>query len=131
MKKRTTFYGCAARNKLRTNWYREWRHGLPQDSIRAWVEAIPHAIQEVIRLEGGNEYKEGRALKRSFRGRRKIGELFKHCWIQEDSTEDEDYEDIDEAYEAYESDEADDANDANDANDINETEDEETEEEEE
>ena len=57
-----------------------------------------HNIQEVIRLEGGNEYKEGRALKRGYRGRRKVGELFKHAYIQDEEqsnsegVEEEDYE---------------------------------------
>jgi hypothetical protein len=33
---------------------------MPQSKIREWIERIPHHIQEVIRCEGGNEYKEGR-----------------------------------------------------------------------
>jgi hypothetical protein len=33
---------------------------MPQEKIQAWIERIPRHIREVIRLEGGNEYKEGR-----------------------------------------------------------------------
>ena len=32
---------------------------LPQEQIQQWIAAIPDHIQEIIRLEGGNEYKEG------------------------------------------------------------------------
>jgi hypothetical protein len=31
-----------------------------QEKIQAWIERIIDHVQEVIRLEGGNEYKEGR-----------------------------------------------------------------------
>jgi hypothetical protein len=33
---------------------------MPQEKIQEWIERIVVHIQEVIRLEGGNEYKEGR-----------------------------------------------------------------------
>jgi hypothetical protein len=33
---------------------------MPQERIQAWIERIMDHIPEVIRLEGGNEYKEGR-----------------------------------------------------------------------
>jgi hypothetical protein len=33
---------------------------MPQAKIQAWIERIIIHIQEVRRLEGGNEYKEGR-----------------------------------------------------------------------
>jgi hypothetical protein len=33
---------------------------LPQSKIQKWIEAIPYYIKEIIRLEGGNKYKEGR-----------------------------------------------------------------------
>jgi hypothetical protein len=33
---------------------------MPQEKIQAWIEQIIIYIQEVIRLEGGNEYQEGR-----------------------------------------------------------------------
>jgi hypothetical protein len=33
---------------------------MDQSKIRQWIERIPHHIKEVIRCEGGNEYKEGR-----------------------------------------------------------------------
>ena len=28
--------------------------------IQAWIERIPWHIEQIIELEGGNEYKEGR-----------------------------------------------------------------------
>jgi len=31
-----------------------------QEKIQAWIERIVIHIQEVIRLDGGNEYQEGR-----------------------------------------------------------------------
>lgn len=40
-------------------WVQAW-DDLDQPRIQAWIERIPFHIQEVIRLEGGNEYKEGR-----------------------------------------------------------------------
>jgi siroheme synthase len=33
---------------------------MPQEKIHAWVERIIRHVKEVIRLKGGNEYKEGR-----------------------------------------------------------------------
>jgi hypothetical protein len=33
---------------------------MPQEVIQAWIERIPRHVREVIRLQGGNEYKEGR-----------------------------------------------------------------------
>ena len=33
---------------------------MPQKKIREWIEAIPVYIKEVIKANGGNEYKEGR-----------------------------------------------------------------------
>ena len=33
---------------------------MPQKKIQAWIERIMIHIQDVIRLDGGNEYKEGR-----------------------------------------------------------------------
>jgi siroheme synthase len=44
---------------LRVRWEKYWED-LPQKKIQEWIEAIPHHVKEVIRLKGGNEYKEGR-----------------------------------------------------------------------
>jgi len=33
---------------------------MPQKQIQEWIERIPRHIQEVIRLKGSNDYKEGR-----------------------------------------------------------------------
>jgi hypothetical protein len=32
---------------------------MSQARIRRWIERIPYHIQEIIRLDGGNDYKEG------------------------------------------------------------------------
>jgi hypothetical protein len=37
---------------------------MEQERIQAWIERIPIHIQEVIRLGGGNEYKEGKSGRR-------------------------------------------------------------------
>jgi len=99
MKKKTTFHGVPrTKSALQQAWKDAWRD-LPQSEIQKWIEGIVRNIQEVIRLEGGNEYQEGRALKRSYRGRRKIGELFKHAFISDtvdDVEGDGDFEDVDE-----------------------------------
>jgi len=55
------------------------------------VEGVPENIKRVIELEGGNEYQEGRNSKRSYKGRRRIGELFKHSFIVDESGDGEDY----------------------------------------
>ena len=53
------------------SWFDNWP-AIDLASIQAWIEALPHNITEIIRLEGGNEYKEGRESKRVYRGRRKV-----------------------------------------------------------
>jgi hypothetical protein len=56
-------------------WYQAWQD-LPQEQIQQWIQAIPDHIQEIIRLGGGNEYKEGvQGFKRSWVGRRVKGKL--------------------------------------------------------
>jgi hypothetical protein len=41
---------------------------MPQRRIQEWIKRIPIYIKEVIRLKGGNKYKEGRK-KRQIRNR--------------------------------------------------------------
>ncbi|KAF1985386.1 hypothetical protein K402DRAFT_394729, partial [Aulographum hederae CBS 113979] len=46
-------------------WMKRWttKKGAPKsraEAIRAWIERIPRHIKEIIRCEGGNEYREGR-----------------------------------------------------------------------
>ena len=60
MKKETTKKGPTSnRKKLKARWEKCWED-LPQRKIQEWIEAIPYHVAEIIRLEGGNEYKEGR-----------------------------------------------------------------------
>ena len=79
MKKRTISRGAPSnRHALKTIWLTAW-NDLPQSQIQDWIKQIPHHIEEVIRLEGGNEYIEGRTEKdeRSWKGKRLKGKLSK------------------------------------------------------
>ena len=46
------------RPELRAIWQETW-NSLPQPLIQRWIRRIIRHIQEVIKLEGGNEYREG------------------------------------------------------------------------
>jgi trehalose-6-phosphate synthase len=60
MKRDTTKKGAITSNKeLKEAWIKCWKEML-QTKIQAWIERIIDHIQDVIRLDGGNEYKEGR-----------------------------------------------------------------------
>jgi transposase len=60
MKKETTRQGPTSdRKKLRARWEKCWSD-IPQSKIQEWITAIPVHVKEIIRLDGGNEYKEGR-----------------------------------------------------------------------
>jgi hypothetical protein len=48
-----TSYGCAA-----IGWRKCWED-MEQVRIQRWIERVPQHIQEIIKLEGGNEYREG------------------------------------------------------------------------
>jgi hypothetical protein len=61
MKRRTTRKGAPkSRQEAYIAWKAAWQE-LPQERIQQWIERIPTHIQRIIELEGGNEYKEGRA----------------------------------------------------------------------
>jgi len=78
MKRRTTAQGAPTSGlAMTTAWKKAW-NDLPQEQIQQWIAAIPHHIQEIIRLEGGNEYKEGvQGFKRTWAGMRVKGKLSK------------------------------------------------------
>jgi hypothetical protein len=60
MKRRTTKrVAPSVRKTAESVWEQCWKD-LPQKQIQAWIERIPRHIKEVIRLEGGNHYQEGR-----------------------------------------------------------------------
>ena len=60
MKRETTKKGAfTSATALKAAWIKLWRE-MPQKKIQEWIERIPIHIKEVIRLKGGNEYKEGR-----------------------------------------------------------------------
>lgn len=81
LKRVTTARGCPkTKRELKRSWERAWKQ-LPQETIQVWIEGIVHNIKEVIRLEGGNEYKEGRNSKRSYKGQRIKGVLSPHTYL--------------------------------------------------
>jgi hypothetical protein len=82
LKRRTTIQGAATSRKgLESVWYQVWED-LPQQQIQQWIAAIPYHIKEIIRCEGGNEYKEGvQGFKRSWAGTRLKGKLSKLQFI--------------------------------------------------
>jgi hypothetical protein len=60
MKRQTTKKGpITSQDKLKEEWIKCWKE-MPQEKIQAWIKRIIVHIKDVIRLEGGNEYKEGR-----------------------------------------------------------------------
>jgi hypothetical protein len=60
MKVETTKKGAIySDTELRAVWVKCWEE-LPQWRIQAWIERIIEHIKQVILLEGGNHYKEGR-----------------------------------------------------------------------
>jgi len=60
MKRETTKKGpITSEKELKEAWIKCWED-MPQEKIQAWIERIPRHIKEIIRLEGGNEYSEGR-----------------------------------------------------------------------
>lgn len=63
IKKQTTRKGApATKAAAQKAWEKAWRD-LPQEQIRAWIERIPYHIEQIIKLEGGNEYDEGRRIR--------------------------------------------------------------------
>ena len=59
MKLKTTKKGAStSRKELEKKWLDYWGK-LEQERIRRWVERIPVHIEEILRLDGGNEYMEG------------------------------------------------------------------------
>ena len=65
MKRHTTKHGpITSQDQLKEAWIKCWQE-MPQERIQAWIERIVLHIKEVIKLDGGNEYKEGRLKGRS------------------------------------------------------------------
>ena len=60
MKRHTTKHGpITSRAQLKEAWIECWKE-MPQERIQQWIERIVDHVQEVIQLESGNEYREGR-----------------------------------------------------------------------
>lgn len=71
MKRETTRHGAPrTRAEAERAWKKAWRD-LPQEKIQMWIERIMRHIQEVIALEGGNEYREGYEDKQRYHSGRK------------------------------------------------------------
>lgn len=67
MKRTTTARGAPITKKgLKKVWTQCWKH-LPQAKIQAWIERLPRHIEQIIEMEGGNDYREGRFGGRSNR----------------------------------------------------------------
>ena len=63
LKRVTTKKGAPKnRSEAEIAWTTTWAE-LEQGRIQAWIERIPRHIEEIIRLEGGNGYKEGKMEK--------------------------------------------------------------------
>jgi hypothetical protein len=61
LKRKTTEKGAPrTREAMEKAWLEEGEQ-LPQAQIQAWIERIPVHIQEILRLEGGSGYREGRS----------------------------------------------------------------------
>lgn len=60
MKKETTKKGAPQNRATAIKVWEECWYNMPMSKVQAWIERIPHHIQHIIRLEGGNEYQEGR-----------------------------------------------------------------------
>ena len=59
MKRRTVLHrNYDKKPELRRIWLQQWEE-LSQERIQRWVKRIIRHIREVIRLEGGNGYREG------------------------------------------------------------------------
>ena len=59
IKRETTKHGAAtSKTQMKEDWQDCW-DDMSQERIQAWIRRIPIHVQEVIKLEGGNEYKEG------------------------------------------------------------------------
>ena len=60
MKRETTKHGgFTSKAKMKAAWLKCWKE-MPQEKIQAWINRIYDHVQEVLRLKGGNNYKEGR-----------------------------------------------------------------------
>lgn len=83
MKRETTVRGSTAQKiVIKRRWFKAWKD-MPQTSIQGWIEGIMANIKKIIALEGGNEYKEGRDVRRAYRKDRKVGYLPKHAHYRE------------------------------------------------
>jgi hypothetical protein len=65
-------------------WNKAWKD-LPQKTLQKWVKRIPGHIQEIVRRQGGSEYKEGlKCFKRCWKGDRSKGKLSSRTLLDPD-----------------------------------------------
>ena len=81
LKRVTTARGApTTRKEMEAAWLRAWR-GMALSTVCVWIEGILNNIKQIIALNGGNNYHEGReAFKRNFKGRRTLGKLSSHAY---------------------------------------------------
>lgn len=59
MKRNTTRHGAPTNRKDAAKVWTDAWDALEQERIQRWIKRIPRHIQEIIKLKGGNEYREG------------------------------------------------------------------------
>jgi hypothetical protein len=60
MKRETTRHRTiTSKKQIKEDWIEYWKN-ISQERIQAWIKKIPEYIQEIIRLDGGNKYKESK-----------------------------------------------------------------------
>lgn len=95
MKRNTTKRGPPESREEAVKRWKEWWEALPQTQIQAWIERIPEHIDKIIKLKGGNEYKEGRCKKFDRRDYAvhdsSSDESDRSDWTEEEEAEEGDY----------------------------------------
>jgi hypothetical protein len=60
MKRETTKKGpITSEKELKAAWINCWKE-MPQEKVQAWIQRVYEHVQEVIKCNGDNLYKEGR-----------------------------------------------------------------------
>jgi hypothetical protein len=61
--KRQTIRKGAPRSRIAMTkaWTTCWKQELTQERIQKWIRRIPRHIQQIIEVEGGNDYREGKS----------------------------------------------------------------------
>jgi hypothetical protein len=69
---------------MERRWNKAWKD-LPQETPQKWVKRIPDHTQEIIRRQGGNEFKKGlKCFKRCWKGDTLKGKLLPRTLLDPD-----------------------------------------------